>query len=231
MTRPRYLRLSISVICIDQTRLEHELTKIAALGVERLHIDIIDPSYKNIGLPPELISDLQARLTMPVDVHVMLAEPEQLLPLILDRTPAAICLHQCSLTPRAISMLRSAAASGVEVGLVLDGDELPEPWVMDAVEPQRLTVMSVVPGGTGRPFRPEAVQTVRAAASWVGQSSVRRVEVDGAISPERVTPLLEAGADSFVLGSSVFPARETFPNRLADLRAAVAHRPEKEKLQ
>ncbi|MWV31851.1 hypothetical protein [Rathayibacter iranicus] len=227
----RRLRLSISVLCVDQTRLEQELTKIAALGVDRVHIDVIDPSYGNVGLPPELISDLQARLTMPVDVHVMLAEPEHLLPLILDRRPAALCLHQCSLTPRAISMAKSAAESGVEVGLVLDGDERAEPWVVDAVEPQRLTVMSVVPGGVGRPFRPEAVNTVRAAASWVGRSSVRRVEVDGAISPERVTSLLDAGADSFVLGSSVFPVREAFPNRLAELWAAVEDRPEKENRQ
>ncbi|CAQ02363.1 ribulose-phosphate 3-epimerase [Clavibacter sepedonicus] len=215
------LTFSVSVVCINQTHLWRELTAIRSLGVSRLHIDIIDPSFGNLGMAPESIRDLSDDLRMPVDVHVMVAEPSLLVPKLVDRGAQAILVHQRHVTPEALEVLRAATVGGTEVGLVLDASESPRDWLIDIVRPQRLVVMAVTPGGAGRPFRREALDTVRMAAEFRGKSSVESVEVDGAVSSITIGKLVDAGADSFVLGSSVFPDRVARADRFLPLLEAA----------
>ncbi|WP_409471685.1 ribulose-phosphate 3-epimerase [Streptomyces sp. HC307] len=214
--------LSISVVCLDQTRLGEHVEELRGLNVERLHVDVADPAFGGApGLPLETISDLRHHCDLPIDVHVMLSEPERLLDDIVDRGADAVSVHQRSLTPRLTRMLRRLAENGVETGLAVDPGESIDADSVAAVRPERLTVMTVAPGGAGRPFREEALATVHDAALLKKQGVIHRVEVDGAVGPATAPRMLNAGADQLVLGSSAFPHRSARDHRLAELRLSL----------
>ncbi|GAA2239761.1 MULTISPECIES: ribulose-phosphate 3-epimerase [Kitasatospora] len=218
-----YPDLSMSVVCLDQTRLGEHIETLQGLGISRLHVDLVDPAFGGgLGLPLETISDLRRNCPLPVDVHIMLSRPELLLTEAASRGAAGICVHQRSLTPKIALLLRGIAAKGTEVGLAIDPDESISMSALEAVRPERLTVMSVVPGGAGRPFRPEALTTVAEARRLRERGLIKRVEVDGAVGPQTADRMVAAGADQLVLGSTVFPNRSPLANHLPELLRSLA---------
>ncbi|MEU8927456.1 hypothetical protein AB0D10_42195 [Kitasatospora sp. NPDC048545] len=215
--------LSMSVVCLDQTRLGEHIATLEGLGVSRLHVDLVDPAFGGaLGLPLETISDLRRNCGLPVDVHIMLARPELLLQEVAACGPASICVHQRSLTPKIALLLRGIAARGTAVALAVDPDESISMAAVEAVRPYRLTVMSVVPGGAGRPFRAEALDTIAQAARLRERGLIERVEADGAVGPLTAGGMVAAGADQLVLGSTVFPHRTPLDNLLPELHRALA---------
>lgn len=215
--------LSVSVVCVNQARLGEHVMELHRLGIGRLHVDLIDPAFAgNVGLPLETISDLAATCDLPIDVHTMLEHPGDLLAQAADRGAATICVHQRTVTSRVADDLRRIAASGrTEIGLVVDPDERLDHDLVERLQPAQLTVMSVEPGGTGRPFREEALSTLADAAELRERGVVRRVEADGAVGPATVARLVSAGADQLVLGTTVFPRRGPEGNRLREFAEAL----------
>ncbi|MGW2021750.1 hypothetical protein [Streptomyces decoyicus] len=214
--------LSVSVVCLDQTRLGEHVAQLRTLGVSRLHVDLIDPAFaRNVGLPLETISDLAATCGLPIDVHAMLARPGDLLEQAAARGAATICVHQRTVTPQVLACLQRIAAGPAEVGLVIDPGEGLDRALIEQLAPAQLTVMSVEPGGVGRPFRDEALLTLAEAAELRARGIVRRVEADGAVGPATVARLVSAGAGQLVLGSTVFPRRGPEGNRLDELALAL----------
>ncbi|MFY1656123.1 ribulose-phosphate 3-epimerase [Micromonospora sp. WMMD1274] len=216
--------LSLSVVCVDQTRLGEHIDALSGMGLSRLHIDITEPAFGGaLGLPLETLGDLRRTTRLPIDVHVMLTDPDPLLPEIADRGADAICVHQRTMTGAVIRALRAVARRGVRVGLALDPGQHVDDETVVALEPDYLTVMSVVPGGAGRPFRRDALGTLRQAARLRAAGAVDRVEADGAVGPVTAPELVRAGADQLVLGSTVFPDRVPNRARLAELRQALTN--------
>lgn len=215
--------LSISVVCLDQTRLGEHVQQLRTLGITRLHVDLIDPAFAhNVGLPLETISDLTATCGLPIDVHAMLGRPGDLLEQAAERGAATICVHQRTVTPSVAASLRRIAAGSTQVGLVIDPGERLDRTLVEQLEPAQLTVMSVEPGGIGRPFRAEALLTLTEAAELREHGVVQRVEADGAVGPETAARLVAAGADQLVLGSTVFPRRGPDGHRLRELALALS---------
>ncbi|AJM78207.1 ribulose-phosphate 3-epimerase [Rathayibacter toxicus] len=210
-------QFAVSVVCMDQAHLAAELRGAISLGIHRLHIDIIDPSFGNLGLPPETISDLRPHFVEPIDIHLMVEQPALYIADLVRRRPDALCVHQRILTPGVARALTDAAGHGVEVGLVLEPGEHVDPWALERVTPSRITVMSVKPGGAGRPFEPTVFTSLESATGTLGHSSVVTIEVDGAVGPATAPQLVAAGATQLVLGSTAFPSRTTHAHRLAEL--------------
>jgi pentose-5-phosphate-3-epimerase len=121
-------------------------------------------------------------------------------------------------------LLRGMAAQGTTVALAVDPDESISMAALEAFRPDRLTVMSVVPGGAGRPFRAEALDTIAQARELRDRGLIKRIEVDGAVGPLTADRMVAAGADQLVLGSTVFPNRSPFANLLPELLRSLADR-------
>ncbi|MFG3284530.1 ribulose-phosphate 3-epimerase [Streptomyces sp. NPDC048111] len=225
-TVTRHPALAISVVCVDQTRLGGHIRTLHGLGIARLHVDLVDPAFGGgLGLPLETISDLRASCDLPIDVHIMLTDPAPAVREAVARGAATVCVHQRSLTDEVTGALKDASDQGTSVSLAVDPDEsisLPDVW---NVRPHRLTVMSVVPGGAGRSFRPEALDTVAEAAQLRDAGVIGEVEVDGAVGPDTAPRMAAGGADLLVLGSTVFPHRSPRLSRLQELRAALDGQP------
>ncbi|MFI1166962.1 ribulose-phosphate 3-epimerase [Streptomyces sp. NPDC020801] len=215
--------LAVSVVCLDQTRLGQHIETLHALGVARLHVDLVDPAFGGgLGLPLEAISDLHGSCDLPIDVHIMLTRPEPAVREAAARGATSVCVHQRSLTAEVGAALRDVGGNGTAVALAVDPGEPISLPAVQSIRPRRLTIMSVVPGGAGRPFRPEALETVRKASRLRATGLVEEVEVDGAVGPETAPRMAAAGADLLVLGSTVFPHRSDRLNRLPELRSALA---------
>ncbi|MFJ5712442.1 MULTISPECIES: hypothetical protein [unclassified Streptomyces] len=217
--------LAISVVCLDQTRIGSHVEALHGLGVTRLHVDLVEPAFGGgLGLPLETISDLRDACELPIDVHIMLVDPAAAVREASARGATTVTVHQRSLSEETRAALGDAAGRGTAVGLAVDPGETISRALVRDLTPDRLTVMSVEPGGAGRPFRPESRATVAAAAALRDTGVIREVEVDGAMGPATAPGMTAAGADLLVLGSTVFPHRSPRLNRLGELRTALAAR-------
>jgi ribose-phosphate pyrophosphokinase len=200
--------LSVSVICLDQTRLREEIDKLRALGVARLHIDLAEPAFGGRpGLPVEIIGDLRRWTDLPLDVHVMMTRPDPVLPEIVSGGADSICVHQRSLDDALARTLRELVEKDVEIALAVGPDETIDDSAVEAVAPHRVTVMCVAPGGAGRPFQQSSLRVVAAADRLRAAGAIRHVEVDGAVSRDTAPLLVAAGADRLVLGSRMLSDR------------------------
>ncbi len=215
------LVLAVSVVCINQMSLQSSLEEIQYLGVTRLHVDLIDDSFKNLGLPPEVVSDLKSEFDAPVDAHLMVQQPERYIAAIASRGADLISVHQRSVTPAVITELEKVRRRGAEISIVIEPDEQIHLPLVRYLRPDRITVMAVSPGGAGRTFRAESLATIQRAEALRREGCAGHVEVDGAVGPSTVGLMLRRGADHFVLGSTVFPLRGLNGNKFAEFQTSI----------
>lgn len=147
-------RFAVSVVCINQMSLQSSLEEIQYLGVTRLHVDLIDDSFKNLGLPPEVVSDLKSGFDAPVDAHLMVQWPERYIATIAGRGADLISVHQRSVTPAVITELEEVRKRGTEIGIVIEPDEQIHLPLVRYLCPDRITVMAVSPGVQDEHFEP-----------------------------------------------------------------------------
>lgn len=212
---------AVSVVCINQVYLQSSLEKIRDLGVTRFHVDLIDDSFNNLGLPPEVVSDLKSEFAVPVDAHLMVQQPERYISTIASRGADLISVHQRSVTPAVINELEEVRGRDIKISIVIEPNEQINLPLVHHLRPDRLTVMAVSPGGAGRTFRPESLAAIRQAAALRSKGCTGHVEVDGAVGPSTVGAMLRHEADHFVLGSTVFPLRGSNENRFAEFQASI----------
>jgi len=219
--RKRNVTLSASIVCLSQLNLESIIEGVARLGVDRLHIDLIDQSFGSPGLPVEIIGDLRKRFDIPIDVHIMITKPLEVVDSLINEGADAICIHQSALSERDLSKIKRVHEFGVELGLVLNPSEIPNESLIRIMNPRRLTVMTVQPGGAGRPFVKNNLKVIKQCSELVKQSSVETVEADGAIGPKTIKDIVLAGATQGVIGSTVFPFRTLARNRINELNYKI----------
>lgn len=209
--------LSASIICLNQLRLEEIIAELQTLGICRIHIDFIDNAFSGLGLPKEILLDIQNRFSLPLDIHFMVADPEPLVEYSISQGVDCVAVHQDALTLSLMKRLRKASQSGTEVSLVLNPGEIPCKEAIYHTGATRITAMSVKPGAAGRPFEPDVFETIRHATYLRERKIIQRIEVDGAIGPDTFPLLVRAGADIGVIGSTVLPNRNTVNNKLQNL--------------
>ncbi len=210
--------LAVSVVCLDQSRIGSQIRRLRALGVRRLHIDLAEPRFGGeLGLPLGIISDLRRSVDLPLDVHVMLDDPGPAVAEAAARGADAISVHRHSLDADLSRTLRALADKDVEIGIAVEPGERLDADLARRLGARRVVVMSVVPGGAGRPFQPSALRTLAAAKQLRDAGVIERIEVDGAVSAETAPLMVSGGADQLVLGSRMLPDRQVCAARIAGL--------------
>ena len=225
MNRP--IKLSASVICADMLNLQRDLDVLQAKGMDYLHFDVMDGHFvPSVGLGVFVLEQLTSRLSIPVEVHLMVTDPLRYVEPLVRAGAVMITFHQeCLLDP--YHVLQEIKRMGVRAGLALrPGTSVSflEPYLemLDLV-----LLMAYSPGVRDQAPFPNFAAKVTATAALLdarGLSAVA-VGVDGGVSQEYLRKYEQAGANFFVLGSTgLFLPERSLDSQVDAVRDIVASR-------
>ena len=202
-----YARIEIapSILASDFTRLGEEVRKVEEGGADVIHVDIMDGHFvPNISLGVPVVRSLRKATRLPLDVHLMIEQPEEYIEDFVRAGADRVLVHQ-EATPhldRALEMIRE---NGAQAGAVLN-PSTPVVLLSDVLDKlDTVLVMSVNPGFGGQKFIPNALEKIRQLAQWRSRYNAQfRIEVDGGVDLENAAELVQAGANTLVAGTSIF---------------------------
>ena len=217
------VRIGPSILAADLLRLGEQLDAIAAAGADFVHVDIMDGQFvPNISFGLPIVEAVRRGTSLPVDVHLMIAEPDRWVEAFVAAGADYVTVH-VEATAHLHRTLRAIDEAGAAPGVSLN-PATPVVHVEEVLPIVRqVLVMSVNPGFGGQTFIPGALgklRRLRAALDRVNPSCL--LEVDGGIKPGNLAPVVAAGADSIVAGSAVFTHRAGSAAAIAELRTATA---------
>ena len=205
MTTP-VIELAPSILSADFAHLADQVQAVTEGGATLLHVDVMDGHFvPNITLGPPVVACLRKVTALPLDVHLMIEDPDQYVPAFVDAGADWISVHQeaCVHLHRTLELIRSHGANvGVVINPATPVGTLDE--VLDIVD--HVLVMSVNPGFGGQKFIPAVLHKVRKLVELRARSKNAnfRIEIDGGIGPDTITGAVRAGVELLVSGNSVF---------------------------
>jgi ribulose-phosphate 3-epimerase len=215
---PAPLLVAPSILSADFGRLTEEVKALEASGADWIHVDVMDGRFvPNITLGPPIVKAIRAATKLPVDVHLMIVEPEKYLDDFAAAGADGMTVH-VEASPHLHRTLQHIRGLGKRAGVVLNPSTHEDTirYALDVVD--LVLVMSVNPGFGGQAFIPEVLPKVRAIRRMI-DSTGRPIylEIDGGITPETVALATEAGARVLVAGNAVF-SHPPYADAIAKLR-------------
>jgi len=202
------LVLAPSLLSADFARLAEEIARVEP-EADWLHLDVMDGHFvPNITFGPDLVRAVRSVTRLPLDVHLMIEEPDRHLE-AFARAGADILTVHVEACPHLQRTLQHIRDLGCRAGVALNPhtplDNIR--YVLDDVD--LVLLMTVNPGFGGQKFLPAVLPKVRRLAAWLRLGGRRiHIEVDGGINTETAPLAVEAGANVLVAGSAVFGAQD-----------------------
>ena len=212
------MKIAPSILSADFAALGEAVARVEAGGADQLHVDVMDGRFvPNITIGPPVIESIRKRTRLPLDVHLMIVEPERYIETFVGAGADLVTVHAeaCTHLNRILHQIREA---GAKAGVALNPSTPPEAieWVLDDLD--LVLVMSVNPGFGGQSFIPSSIAKVRQVKTLVGKRPIE-VSVDGGVNRDKAGPLAHAGANVLVAGTAVFGAQDP-AQAVKDLRSA-----------
>jgi ribulose-phosphate 3-epimerase len=203
------IRIAASILSADLARLADQVAQLEAGGADWLHVDVMDGRFvPNLTFGAPVIEALRRITRLPLDVHLMVVEPERYIRVFAEAGATVFTFHP-EATTHVHRHLEEVKDRGMKAGLALNPAS-PLALVEEVVDQlDLLLVMTVDPGFPGQQYIPAMTDKVRRARRLLdSRESAAALEVDGGISRETIRTPWEAGADTFVAGSAVFSASD-----------------------
>jgi ribulose-phosphate 3-epimerase len=212
------MKIAPSILSADFAALGEAVARVEAGGADQLHVDVMDGRFvPNITIGPPVLESIRKRTRLPLDVHLMIVEPELYIEAFVRAGADLLTVHAetCPHLNRTLHQIREA---GAKAGVALNPSTPPETieWVLDDLD--LILVMSVNPGFGGQSFIPGSISKVRQIRTLVGTRPVE-ISVDGGVTRDMAGPLAHAGATILVAGSAIFGAQDP-AQAVKDLRSA-----------
>lgn len=199
------IRIAPSILSADFGRLADEVREAERSGADWIHVDVMDGRFvPNITAGPLLVKAVRKATTLPVDVHLMIVEPERYLEAFVEAGASILSVHgEASLhLQRTLSTIRSL---GARAGVVLNPHTLEESVRYLLGDLDLILVMSVNAGFGGQEFLPQVLPKIAALRQWIDREGLSiDLEVDGGIHPGTARAVVEAGANVLVAGHAIF---------------------------
>ena len=206
-----YARIEIapSILASNFARLGEEIHTVEQAGADVIHVDVMDGHFvPNISIGIPVVESIRKATRLPLDVHLMIERPEEYIEDFVRAGATRVLVHQEATVhlDRALAMIRE---HGAEAGAVIN-PATPVLMLSDVLDKlDTVLVMSVNPGFGGQKFIRGALEKIRQLNQWRTRYNAGfRIEVDGGVDLGNVAELAQAGANTFVAGSSIFHASD-----------------------
>ncbi|MBM7608312.1 ribulose-phosphate 3-epimerase [Lysinibacillus composti] len=214
------IKIAPSILSANFAKLGEEVKEVEAAGAELIHIDVMDGHFvPNITMGPIVVEALRPITTLPLDVHLMIENPDAYIEQFAKAGADYITVHveACRHLHRTIQLIRSF---GVKPGVVLN-PHTPIESIQHILEDVDLVLfMTVNPGFGGQKFISSVVPKVEALSNIIKERGLNiDIEIDGGINEETIVPCAKAGATIFVAGSAIYNQADR-ANALQRIKAA-----------
>ncbi len=215
-------RIAPSILAADFSRLGEEIEAVERAGADWIHVDVMDGHFvPNLTIGPPVVEAVKRSTRLPLDVHLMIEEPEQSIDEYVARGASTVGVHveTCPHLHRTIAQIRETGARACVVLNPATPAQTIETVLPDV---DQVLVMTVNPGFGGQKFIESMLAKIETLRGWIDERELRvDLEVDGGIGPETIGRAARAGADVFVAGTAIFGA-SSYSTAIAELREAAS---------
>jgi ribulose-phosphate 3-epimerase len=203
------IEIAPSILSADFASLAQEIEKVERAGADVLHLDVMDGHFvPNLTIGPPVVSSIRKITRLPLDVHLMVQNPERLLDGFIQAGANWMSVHieaDVNLDRTIHYIQEKGLLGGVAINPATSLSSLDE--ILPLAD--YVLIMTVNPGFGGQKFIPSMLTKIRRLKNSIVSNGYKsRIEVDGGIGPDNLNSILTAGADIIVAGSAVFSSHK-----------------------
>lgn len=203
------VKIAPSILTADLSNLEKQIRFLEEGNADLIHIDVMDGTFvPNITFGPLLVKTIQKITNIPLDVHLMIINPEKYVEQFIDSGASYLTIHQEATLHlhRTIEMIKKLGAkAGVSLNPATSLSTLDE--ILQYLD--LVLIMSVNPGFGGQTFIESSLQRISRLKKMISSNKLNTlIEVDGGINLENVEKVVKAGTDILVIGNSIFSSTD-----------------------
>ena len=216
------IKISPSILSADFTRLADQVHEAEEAGVDYIHVDVMDGHFvPNITIGPLVVKALRPITKLPLDVHLMIENPEFYIEDFSKAGANIITVHQ-EATPHLHRTIQQIQNLGIKAGVSINPSTSVKTLDEIICDVDLILVMSVNPGFGGQSYIHSCTKKIRKVREMLDERGVSAdLEVDGGVNVDTVCEVISAGANAFVAGSAIFNDKNSVAENVSALREKI----------